>query len=177
MGWKLLKTTSKTSYIDKTVQSASAYRYRVRAVNGTGAAVSYGAYSGIQKVLTKPEAPAKLSIKRSGKASEKATKVKITIKTSARASAYKIYQYNHRTKKYQIAYQIKGNKLYRYQRSAKKYQKIGTAQKSGGKITCTLPDIDLKNYHWQRFKAQACVSKIGFGEQCSKYSAKITIKR
>lgn len=175
--WKLLKTTAKTSYIDRTVQSASAYRYRVRAVNGTGAATSYGAYSSIQKVLTKPEAPAKLSIKRSGKASEEAAKVKMTIKTSARASTYKIYQYNHRTKKYQVAYQVKGNNLYRYQRSAKKYQKIGTAQTSGGKITCTLPDVDLKNYRWQRFKVRACVNKTGFGEQCSKYSAKITIKR
>lgn len=175
--WKLLKTTAKTSYIDKTVKPASAYRYRVRAVNGTGAAASYGAYSSIQKVLTKPEAPAKISIKRSGKVSGKATKVKMTIKTSARASAYKIYQYNRRTKKYQVAYQIKGDKLYRYQRTAKKYQEIGTAQKSGAKIICTLPDIDLKSYRWQRFKVRACVSKTGFGEQYSRYSAKITIKR
>ncbi len=176
--WQRRATVSGTvtSYVDKNTLSATAYSYRVRAVSGSGASARTGAYSSIKKILTRPDVPAKISVKRSGRAS-KSGKARLSMGASDRATAYYIYQYDRRAKKYKTAYKISGNKLYIYQKSAKKYKKIGKAVKTGGRITCTLTQIDLKTYNKQYFKIRAYTRASGVGERYSGYSGKITLKR
>ncbi len=176
--WQRRATVSGTvtSYVDKNTLPATAYSYRVRALSGSGASARIGAYSSIKKILTRPDVPGKISVKRSGRAS-KSGKARLSMKASARATAYYIYQYDRRAKKYKTAYKISGNKLYIYQKSAKKYKKIGKAAKKGGRITCTLTQIDLKTYNKQYFKIRAYTRASGVGERYSGYSGKITLKR
>lgn len=176
--WQRIGTVSGTvtSYVDKKNLPAMAYGYRVRAVSGTGASARTGAYSTEKKILTRPDVPAKIAVKRSGRAS-KSGRARLSMQASDRAAAYYIYQYDRRAKKYKIAYKISGDKVYIYQKSAKKYKKIGRAVRSGGRIVCTLTQIDLKTYSRQYFKIRAYARKSGVGEGYSGYSGKITLKR
>lgn len=174
--WKLIKTVSGTSCTDQNVLPATVYAYRVRAVNGTGDLVSCGAYSGAVKILTKPDAPKEIALRRTTKAS-KTARAKLTFKASADVKTYYIYQYDRRTKKYQAAYKVQGSKLYIYQRAAKKYKKIGSVKSSKNKLSCTLTQIDLKTYNRQIFKIRAYVKKKGLGGRYSGYSGKIMLKR
>lgn len=173
--WKRIGTTKKTTYSDKGLPAATAYQYRIRAVHKNGSTVSYGDYSNIQKALTKPAVPGKISMKVSSRAGKK-SKAKFTCKISARASGYEICQYNKSTKKYEPAYKVEGTKVYIYQKAGNTYKKIGTVKKSGGKLTCMLTKIDLKASSKQYFKIRAYADKTGCSRQYSKYSGKIILK-
>ncbi|MCI9545091.1 MAG: hypothetical protein HFH60_00155 [Lachnospiraceae bacterium] len=174
--WTRVGVTAKTTYTDRKLSGASAYRYRVRAARGKGVSARYGAYSSIQKTLTRPAAPIPTSIRPVGVPSRNG-KAKLTLKASPRVSAYYIYQYSRIAKKYQAAYKIQGNKVYRYKKNQKKYIKIGTVKKAGGKISCYLTNINLKAYGKQYFKVKTYLKKSGYGQQYSNYSRKITLKR
>lgn len=175
--WVRVGATAKTTYTDRKASGASAYRYRVRAVvRGKGVSARYGAYSGVCKTLTKPEAPVPVSMRPVGRPSKNG-KAKLTIKVSPRATAYYIYQYNRTSKKYQAFYKIQGNKAYKYQKKQKKYVKIGIVKKAGGKLTCQLTNVNLKAYAKQYYKVKTYVKKSGYGQQYSSYSKKITLKR
>ncbi len=174
--WERIGTTEKTSYTDKGLSPASAYRYRVRGAGSkTGSDVSYGEYSNIQKVLTRPQEPKKVSMAVSVRAGKK-TKAVFTWKASAGASGYEIRQYDWSTGKYVPGYKIEGSKVYIYKKAKNKYKKIGTMGKSGGRSTAVLTKIDLKTYKKQRFKVRAYVDKSGYRRQYSNYSGKIILK-
>ncbi len=173
--WKLVGTTGKTSYVDRKLLPAFGYGYRIRAVCKTGTVLKGGAYSKRVNVLTRPAVPGNRSIKAIAGAGKK-VKAEFTCKTSARASGYEIYQYNHRTKQYQPSYRIQGTKVYIYQKAEKKYKKIGKVRKSGGKTACTLTKINLKQNKKQYFKVRAYVEKSGYSRQYSKFSGKIILK-
>ncbi len=174
--WELLGKTSRTFYEDGDVSPATAYCYRVRAVNGTGSAASLGAYSSVEEILTRPDIPSKLTLEHVGKSSRSA-RAKLRMRPSAGADVYYIYQYDRRTEKYRAAYKISGKRVYIYQRSEKRYKKIGKVRSSGGKLVCTLTGIDLESHKKQFFKVRAYVKRSGIGERYSRYSSKITLKR
>lgn len=173
--WMLVGSTRNTSYVDRKLSPASAYRYRVRAVHGTGSNKTSGAYSSVKKVLTKPAVPGKISLKTAGKKCRQ-TKAAFSCKAATGVSGYEIYQYNRKTKKYQPAYRITGTKVYIYQKAEKKYKKIGKTGKSGGKVTGVLTKIDLKTYKKQYFKVRAYADKSGYTRQYSSFSGKIVFK-
>lgn len=174
--WELLGTTAGTFHEDGHVSPATAYRYRVRAVNGTGSTASPGAYSSVKEILTRPDIPTKRTLEHIGKRSRSA-RARLRMRPSAGADIYYIYQYDRRTEKYRTAYKISGKRVYIYQRSEKRYKKIGKVRRSGGKLVCTLTGIDLEGYRKQFFKVRAYVKRSGIGGRYSGYSGKITLKR
>ncbi len=55
--WKLLKDVSTNTYTDKKLQSATEYKYKVRAYYRNGSSVSYGQFSDVLTAVTRPETP------------------------------------------------------------------------------------------------------------------------
>lgn len=163
-----------TSYTDKGLKSAAAYRYAVRAYT-KASKTYYSAYTGNLRVLTKPSAPASVKGKRTSKVS-KNTSAQISFKKSARATAYRIYKYNKKTKKYTVAYRVKNNVLYKYDASAKKYKKAGKVISKSGRLTCKLTGLNLKSEKNMKFVLKAEISKSGYKGQFSSNSKTVTIK-
>jgi hypothetical protein len=155
--FKLLKTVKGTTYTDKKKKAATAYRYKVYAINqgGTGKA------SKIVKTITKPNT-AKLTVKKNGQ-------VKITL--VSKATAYQIYKYNAKKKKYEIVYKVQGKKVYKYIASKKKFTKIGNAKQSKKAYT-----FAIKNIAKGKYVVKAVVTKKGYPAATGAASKAVTLK-
>lgn len=115
-----LKTVKNKSYTDEEVVSGKTYQYKVRCYWRIGGKNYYGKYSMVISVTTPPAKTKAL------KASTKAASVTLKWNKVARASGYKVYRYNSKTKKYEKIATIKGNTKFTYKDQK---QKKGTTCK------------------------------------------------
>lgn len=141
----------------------------------TSSKTYYSSYTGNLKALTQPAAPASVKAKRTSKVSTKSTAT-ISFKKVDRASTYRIYKYNKKTKKYVIAYRVVNNKLYQYNGKTKKYSKVNNVKVKNGILTCSLKNLNLKSEKSQKYVVKATVSKSGYTTQYSANSKVVTIK-
>lgn len=163
-------TTAKVSYTEKSLSAAKPYRYKVRAyvtVNGT---TYYGSLSAEQKVLTKPKAPAKVSAERLTDAA-----VQLSFQPVSGAVSYVVYKYNKGSKKYKLAYKVKGKKLYKYNSAKKKWTYLRKIKKSSGKITARLTGMNQEESN-QKYYVKAFVSKKGYTSRYSVKSKVVKVK-
>lgn len=159
----LVGKTSNTTYTHKNLSPGRAYLYYVRGISGK----HKGQYSNSKMVLTKPTTPTKVSMKKKG-----TKKAVLSFKKSTGASEYYVYSYNKGTKKYKVAYMIRGKKLYQY--SKKNYVRVGKVRTKSGKIVCTLPNVQRKSNIKYCVRSYAGLDGL---RSCSPYSRKVSVKR
>ena len=93
--WKLLSTTAKTTYTDKTLSMGDTAQYKVRAYTKVGTNTYYGAYSSVLKVtMAKPGTVPKLT------ATSGENHITLTWTKAENANGYKVYIYNKKTGKF-----------------------------------------------------------------------------
>ncbi len=93
--WKLLTTTSKTTYTDKTLSMGETAQYKVRAYTTVSKTTYYGAYSSVLKVtVAKPGTVPKLT------ATSGENHITLTWTKASDANGYKVYIYNNKTGKF-----------------------------------------------------------------------------
>ncbi len=171
--YERLAQVKTNTYKDQSRPEGTAHIYKVRAVVKESK-YYYGAYTSAIKVLTRPT-KLKVQGKRTSAVSS-ASKATISFNKVPRATAYRIYKYNTKNKKYIAAYQIKNGYLYKYNSKTKKFVKVSKVKISNGKITCTLTGLNLKKEKSQKYTARSIVSKNGYKTQFSYTSNSVTIK-
>ena len=93
--WKLLATTAKTTYTDKTLSMGETAQYKVRAYTTVSKTTYYGAYSSVLKVtVAKPGIVPKLT------ATSGENHITLTWTKAENANGYKVYIYNKKTGKF-----------------------------------------------------------------------------
>ena len=93
--WKLLATTAKTTYIDKTLSMGETAQYKVRAYTTVSKTTYYGAYSSVLKVtVAKPGTVPKLT------AASGENHITLTWTKASDTNGYKVYIYNNKTGKF-----------------------------------------------------------------------------
>lgn len=164
-------TSLKTSFTDKKRSAGKSYRYKVKAYKAANGKMYYGALSAELKALTKPKAPAKVSLERLTEGA-----VLISFKPVSGAKSYEIYRYNKKNKKYKRAYQVKGKKLYLYNSKKKKWTYLRKIRKSSdGKITARLTGMNQEEKN-QKYYMKTFVSKKGYPSQYSAKSKVVKVK-
>lgn len=164
-------TSSKASFTDKKRSAGKPYRYKVKAYKKANGRTYYGKVSAEKKVLTKPKAPAKVSAERLTQAA-----VQISFKSASGVTAYEIYKYNKATKKYKLAYRVKGKKLYKFISKKKKWAYLRKIKKSSsGKITARLTGMKQEETN-QKYYVKAYVSKKGYPSEHSGKSKVVKVK-
>ncbi len=164
-------TSVKTSFTDKKRLAGNAYRYKVRAYKTANGRTYYGKWSAELKTLTKPKAPAKVSLERLTEGA-----VLISFKPVSGAKSYEIYKYNKKNKKYKLAYQVKGKKLYQYNSRKKKWTYLRKIRKSSdGKITARLTGMNQEEKN-QKYYMKTFVSKKGYPSQYSVKGKVVKVK-
>lgn len=159
----LLGKTKGTSYTHKGLTPGRSYTYCVRGLSGS----TKSAYSVSKIAITKPSRPTKVALKKKG-----ATKATLSFVKSSGASEYYVYAYNTKTKKYSVAYKIKGKKLYQYKN--KKYRKVGPVKVSKSKLQCVLPKVSKSSKIRYCVRAYAGIEGL---RSCSAYSNKAAVRR
>ena len=150
-------TSSKVSYTDKKRSAGKPYRYKVKAYKKANGRTYYGKVSAEKKVLTKPKAPAKVTAERLTQAA-----VQLSFKSASGVTVYEIYKYNKASKKYKLAYRVKGKKLYKFNSGKKNWTYLRKIRKtSGGKITGRLTGMKQEETN-QKYYVKAYVSKKGY---------------
>ena len=164
-------TAAKASYTDKKRSAGKPYRYKVKAYKNAAGRTYYGKASSELKVLTKPKAPAKVTAERLTTAA-----IQISFKPVDGASAYEIYKYEKGSKKYKLAYQVKGKKLYKYDSKTKKWEYLRKTQNTaGGKVTARLTGMNQEEKN-QKYYMKALASKKGYTSRRSGQSKIAKIK-
>ena len=93
--WKLVSTTTKTSYTDKTLSMGQSAQFKVRAYTTVSSKTYYGAYSSVlTATLAKPGTVPKLS----ASAAEK--NITLTWTKADNANGYKVYILDNKTNKF-----------------------------------------------------------------------------
>ena len=116
---------------DKKLKSGTTQKYKVRAYRKNGSSVSYGSYSGVVTIGTKPSQVLSFKADAQGKSA-----VKLSWKRVSGASGYQIYVYDRSRKKYVKAATVsKGSTVSKklsslkkgtaYQYKVRAYRKIG----------------------------------------------------
>lgn len=111
--WRIVKTTTATSYVDAGLKSAADYKYRVKAYSQLGKEKKYGSYSSVMKTATAPKRPDLLKAKKDGKG-------KVTINWSRKSGTdgYVIYMRTNKGEYKKIA--TKSSKASSYTKSGLK---------------------------------------------------------
>ncbi len=146
VAYEKIATTASTSYTDNTVDSGTAYKYKIRAITTTSSRTFYSAdYSSVLSVTTTGEATAK-------KGSVKITDGYLNIRKSADTSAEVIAQLSNGYALtilgatgdwYKVSFTIDGKTLTGY--GHKDYIKIGTTtEPEKEKCPYTEPEVTLR---------------------------------
>lgn len=120
-------------FTDKKLKSGTTQKYKVRAYRKNGSSVSYGSYSGVVTIGTKPSQVLSFKAVVQGKSA-----VKLSWQRVSGASGYQIYVYDRSRKKYvKVATVSKGSTVSKklsslkkgttYQYKVRAYRKIGKA--------------------------------------------------
>lgn len=164
-------TPSKVSFTDKKRSAGKPYRYKVKAYKKANGRTYYGKVSAEIKVLTKPKTPTKVSAERLTQAA-----VQISFKSASGVASYEIYKYNKASKRYKLAYQVKGNKLYKFNNRKKNWTYLRKIKKSSdGKITARLTGMNQEEIN-QKYYLKAFMSKKGYPSQYSGKSKVVKVK-
>ncbi len=164
-------TAAKASFTDKKRSAGKPYRYKVKAYKNVSGKAYYGKASAELKVLTKPKAPSKVTAERLTTAA-----VQISFKPVTGASSYEICKYDKGSKKYKLAYQIKGKKLYIYKSKTKKWEYLRKIQKSAsGRINARLTGMKQEEMN-QKYYVKALASKKGYAARRSGQSKIVKVK-
>lgn len=173
--YKCIATVKGTSYTNQKLSLASAYLYRIRGYVTKGGKTACGDYSSVGKILTKPAVPSSVKITRKGSKTNKAKAV-LSLKTSARATEYRIYKYDKKLKKYIENYKIVKNKLYSYQTKTRNYKYLRRVTVKKNVMQVSLTDLRLKSEKNMKFAVKAVVTKSGYSSQYSSLSRVVTLK-
>ena len=105
---------STVSYKVTGLSSAKEYQFKVRAYKKVDGVTTWGSASSAYKDCTKPKQTKNL------KATTKSSAVTLSWNKVTRASGYRIYRYNSKTKKYEKIVTVKGNKTFTYKNTSLK---------------------------------------------------------
>ncbi len=127
--YKLIKTTTKTSFKNEKLADGKNYFYKVRAYKVVDGKKVYGDFSSVKKMITKSKAPV-INVKRTTK-----TKAKLTWKKVTGAEGYEVYMKTGKNGKYKkvtilnakkVAYtKAKLKKGTKYSFKVRTYRKVG----------------------------------------------------
>ncbi len=155
-------TSPKISFTDKKRSAGKPYRYKVKAYKKANGRTYYGKVSAEKKVLTKPKVPAKVAAERLTQAA-----IQLSFKSAPGVTSYEIYKYNKVSKKYKLAYRVKGKKLYKFNSKKKDWTYLRKIKKtSSGKITARLTGMKQEETN-QKYYVKAYVSKKGYPSEHS----------
>ena len=105
-----------------------------------------------------------------------AAAVQISFKPVTGASSYEICKYDKGSKKYKLAYRIKGTKLYIYKSKTKKWEYLRKIQKSAsGKINARLTGMKQEEKN-QKYYVKALASQKGYAARRSGQSKIVKVK-
>lgn len=105
---------STVSYKVTGLSAAKEYQFKVKAYKKVDGVTTWGSASSAYKDCTKPKQTKNL------KATTKSSTVTLTWSKVTRASGYRIYRYNSKTKKYEKIATVKGNKTFSYKNTGLK---------------------------------------------------------
>lgn len=164
-------TSAKASYTDRKCAAGKPYRYKVKAYKAANGKMYYGRLSTELKALTKLKAPAGVSLERLTEGA-----VLLSFQPVSGAKSYEIYRYQKKSKKYKLAYQVKGKKLYQYNSKKKKWTCLRKIRKSSdGRITARLTGMNQEEKN-QRYYLRTLVLKKGYPSQYSSKSKVVRVK-